>query len=299
VDVEEVQLRVADARQRDVGRGIARIDQRTMEKLGISASDVIEIIGKRSTSAIAWPAYSEDQNRDIIRIDGFTRKNAGVGINEYVIVSPAKVKEALNVTLAPVDIRLNVDEDFTNFVKNRLMERTLVEGDTSPVMILGHTMPLIVVHTDPKGIVKMALDTKLEILNEPLAPPETLTELSRKEKERKMLQRFAWLKAMERKCASDYVKFCIEGGNLEADTEDVVVSKAKTTAKDKNVPVTISIQLYEKRGKIGSLKWAKVNPDGTIEYIYPEDLLVVCPFCGEPLTSYYGRYYCHRCAKYV
>ncbi|MCK5593293.1 hypothetical protein KAI31_04270, partial [Candidatus Bathyarchaeota archaeon] len=57
----ELQLRVGDARQREVGRGIARLDQRTMRKLDISAGDVIEIVGKRTTSAIAWPAYSEDQ----------------------------------------------------------------------------------------------------------------------------------------------------------------------------------------------------------------------------------------------
>ncbi|MBS7659550.1 MAG: CDC48 family AAA ATPase [Candidatus Bathyarchaeia archaeon] len=164
----EVQLRVGDAKQRDVGRGIARIDQKTMQKLGISAGDVIEIIGKRMTSAIAWPAYSEDQNRDIIRIDGFTRKNAGVAINEYVIVRPAKVKEALNVTLAPVDMRLNVDEDFTNFVKNRLMERTLVEGDTTLVMMLGHAIPFIVAKTRPHGIVKVTPETKLTILSEPV-----------------------------------------------------------------------------------------------------------------------------------
>ena len=165
--VNEVQLRVGDAKQRDVGRGIARIDQRTMQKLGISAGDVIEIVGKRTTSAIAWPAYSEDQNRDIILIDGLTRKNAGVAINEYVIVKPAKVKEALSVTLAPVDMRLNVDEDFTNFVKNRLMERTLVEGDTTLVMMLGHAIPFVVTKTRPHGIVKVTADTKLTILSEP------------------------------------------------------------------------------------------------------------------------------------
>ena len=53
--MSEVQLRVGDAKQRDVGRGIARIDQKAMQKLGISAGDVIEIVGKRTTSAIAWP----------------------------------------------------------------------------------------------------------------------------------------------------------------------------------------------------------------------------------------------------
>jgi transitional endoplasmic reticulum ATPase len=165
--LSEIQLRVGDARQRDVGRGIARIDQRTMQKLGISAGDVIEIVNKRTTSAIAWPAYSEDQNRDIIRIDGFTRKNAGAAINEYVSIKPAKVKTALGITLAPVDMRLNVDEDFTNFVRNRLMERTLVEGDTTLVMMLGHAIPFTVTKTRPHGIIKVTGETKLTILNEP------------------------------------------------------------------------------------------------------------------------------------
>ncbi len=165
--MSEIQLRVGDARQRDVGRGIARIDQKTMQSLGISAGDVIEICGKRTTSAIAWPAYSEDQNRDLLRIDGFTRKNAGVPINEYVIVRSAKVKPALSITLAPVDMRLNVDEDFTNFVKNRLMERTLVEGDTTLVMMLGHAIPFTTTKTRPHGIVKVTAETKLTILNEP------------------------------------------------------------------------------------------------------------------------------------
>ena len=165
--MSEVQLRVGDARQRDVGRGIARIDQTTMQKLGISAGDVLEMCGKRTTSAIAWPAYSEDQNRDILRIDGFSRKNAGVAINEYVVVRPAKVKNALSLTLAPVDMRLNVDEDFTNFVKNRLMERTLVEGDTTLVMMLGHSIPFTVTKTRPHGIIKVTAETKLTILNEP------------------------------------------------------------------------------------------------------------------------------------
>ena len=165
--MSEAQLQIGDARQRDVGRGIARIDQRAMQKLGISAGDVIEIVGKRTTSAIAWPAYSEDQNREILRIDGFTRKNAGVAINEYVLVKPAKVKNALSLTLAPVDMRLNVDEDFTNFVRNRLMERTLVEGDTTLVMMLGHAIPFTVTKTRPHGIVKVATETRLTILNEP------------------------------------------------------------------------------------------------------------------------------------
>ncbi len=165
--MSEVQLRVEDARQRDVYRGIARVDQKTMQKLGISAGDVIEIVGKRNTAAIAWPAYSEDQDRGIIRIDGFTRKNAGVAINEYVIVRPAKVSDATSVVLAPIDMKLNVDQDFTNFVKNRLMERTFVEGDTTLVMMLGHAIPFTVIKARPLGIVRITHGTNVQILTEP------------------------------------------------------------------------------------------------------------------------------------
>jgi transitional endoplasmic reticulum ATPase len=88
-------------------------------------------------------------------------------MNEYVIVRAAKVKPAMSITLAPVDMRLNVDEDFTNFVRNRLMERTLVEGDTTLVMMLGHAIPFTTTKTRPHGIVKVTAETKLTILNEP------------------------------------------------------------------------------------------------------------------------------------
>ena len=37
----EIRLQVADARQRDVGRGIARINQRAMRAIGVSTGDVI------------------------------------------------------------------------------------------------------------------------------------------------------------------------------------------------------------------------------------------------------------------
>ncbi len=167
--MSEVQLKVLDSRQTDVARGIARIDPRTMQKLGVSSGDIIEFSGKKKTSAIAWPAYSEDQDPDIMRIDGVLRKNADVSINDYVVVRKAEVKNALSIVLAPVDMRLNVDEDFANFVKNRLIDRTFVEGDTTSVMMLGHSVQFTVAKMQPQGIVKMTHDTTLKILTEPAA----------------------------------------------------------------------------------------------------------------------------------
>lgn len=163
----EIRVRVAEAKQRDAGRGKARIDDGTMRVLSIVAGDIIAINGKRQTAAVAWPAYQEDQNKNIIRIDGLLRKNAGVAINEYVVIAKAEVNEAKSVTLAPVDMRLNVDKDFKNFVKSRLLEFPLVEGDSIFVVILGSAIPFTVVRSRPHGIVKISQSTTLNVLGEP------------------------------------------------------------------------------------------------------------------------------------
>jgi len=174
----EIQLKVSEARQRDVGRGKARIDSQGMEALGISAGDVIELRGKRVTAAVAWPAYPEDQGLGIIRMDGLIRKNAGVALNEYVVVRKAEVKQAQNVVLAPIDMRLNVDSDFTNFVKSRLMEIPLVEGDTVFLTILGSAIPLTVLRLRPRGVTKIVESTVLQVMSEPSPEKKGISKVS-------------------------------------------------------------------------------------------------------------------------
>jgi len=174
--VKEVQLRVAEARQqRDVGRGIARIDSRVMDEIGVTVGDIIEIEGKRKTAARVWPAYPEDRGLDIIRIDGWIRKNCGASLNDYVKIRKAEAKEASYVKLAPVDIRISVDRDFIRFVKDRLIDRPLVKGDTVLIMMLGHSIPFLVVKTRPMGIVRVTHDTEISVLSEPVPEIEVTT----------------------------------------------------------------------------------------------------------------------------
>jgi transitional endoplasmic reticulum ATPase len=170
--VKELVLRVAESKQRDVGRGKVRIDTEAMKALGISVGDVVEIEGKRKTAAIAWPAYAEDQGMDIIRMDGLIRKNANVGLGEKVIVRKADPKVATMVKLAPVSFTITVDPGFISFVKRRLIDTPLVEGDQVVIPVLGQAIPFIVVSTKPSGIVKVTEDTNLTILEKP-------TEISR------------------------------------------------------------------------------------------------------------------------
>jgi len=167
--VRELRLRVAEAKQRDAGRGKARISDVAMSALEVTAGEIIEIKGKRSTAVVAWPAYQEDVIKDVIRIDGLIRKNAGVALNEYVTARKAELKEAQSVILAPVDMRLNVDSDFISFVKSRLLETPLVDGDSVFVVILGSAIPFTVVRARPHGIVKVTPSTNLQVLSEPSA----------------------------------------------------------------------------------------------------------------------------------
>ncbi len=164
---KEVQLRVADARQRDVGHGKVRIDNETMQKLGITAGDFVEIHGKKMTVAVAWPAYAEDQGQEIVRMDGLIRRNSGVALNEQVSLSRADVKESQGVVFAPTDVRLSVDEEFVSFVKRRFMDMPFVEGDMTLLSIFGSAVPLVVTRTRPHGPVKIVETSHVQVLSEP------------------------------------------------------------------------------------------------------------------------------------
>jgi transitional endoplasmic reticulum ATPase len=164
---KDIQLRVADARQRDVGHGKVRIDNETMQKLTITAGDFVEIHGKKMTVAVAWPAYAEDQGEEIVRMDGLIRRNAGVALNEYVVLKKADVKDAQAIIFAPTDVRLSVDEEFVSFVKRRFMDMPFVEGDMTLLSIFGSAVPLVVTRTRPHGPVKILETSHVQVLSEP------------------------------------------------------------------------------------------------------------------------------------
>ena len=166
--VDEIELKVLEVRQHEAGRGRVRIDEDAMELLGISAGDVVEIEGKRKTVAIAWPGYAEDKGKFVIRMDGWTRKNAGVSIGDKVRVRKAEVKPATLVRLAPASMTLAVDENFVAYVKKRLIDRPIIEGDVIQIPVLGQIIHFNVVSIKPKGVVVVTEKTQLKILERPV-----------------------------------------------------------------------------------------------------------------------------------
>jgi transitional endoplasmic reticulum ATPase len=164
--IKKIQLRVAEAKHRDVGKRRARIDPEPMRQLGIEPGQVIELTGKRNTAVIGWQA-DDEQGRDIIRIDGQTRKNAGIGINDLLSVKPINAKAAKMVVLLPLaNNNIVIDKEFCEFVKNRLRGYPVTAGDEISVIILGNSMDFRVEKVVPKTIAKIDSSTKLSILAE-------------------------------------------------------------------------------------------------------------------------------------
>ncbi|MCK4432928.1 MAG: CDC48 family AAA ATPase [Methanomicrobia archaeon] len=191
----EIQLKVAGARQEDVGRGIVRIDKKFQRKMNAVQGDVVEITGNRGTAAIVIDAYPDDTGLDIIRMDGLIRKNAKTTMGEFVKIKKADVKPAKNVALAPTQrgMRIMISG---NVVSRNLRGRVLKKGDVISLVsqrkdpfaesifsdlfdvISGSPFGLgeirfVVVNTSPSGIVQMTNFTKVEVLPEAAEIKET------------------------------------------------------------------------------------------------------------------------------
>lgn len=99
----EIRLKIKEANYRDVGKGIARISKTYMKRLNVSSGDVLEIessVGKKTT-AIVWPAYSLDEKKVMVSIDATTRNNAGVRLDEVVIIKKVITSPAEKIVLKP------------------------------------------------------------------------------------------------------------------------------------------------------------------------------------------------------
>ena len=197
---EPIRLKVSEANQGDVGKGIVRIGEDFLASIDARPLDVVELVGSRPTAALAVSAYSQDQGLDMIRMDGLIRSNAGTSIGQYVEVKKASWSEAKHVTLAPVTqgMQIFAPGDVLTRVFNG---RPLIKGDVisttsvrkPPSDSIGgrETMfeelfrgflgaqafglgeiKLRVISTSPAGIVKITEGTDIELLPQAVESPE-------------------------------------------------------------------------------------------------------------------------------
>ena len=104
VDESRIKLKVTEALGKDVGRAYARMGPEDLEKLGAAIGDVVEVTGKRTTVCKAMPAYKEIRGQSRIQLDGLSRQNAKVGMDEHVTVRKISSRPAERLVLIPTNV---------------------------------------------------------------------------------------------------------------------------------------------------------------------------------------------------
>ena len=181
----EVQLRVDSAYPGDQGGGKARLDPETMLLLKISPGDLVAIEGKRRTVAKVWRALVEDWNQRKIRVDNFTRMNAGVSIGDTVrVVKIIDEVEAKRIILAPPeDLPKKIPIANNPHVLNGLIDFPVAKNDSVPIMLgLPFIQPQIVafkvVEIEPEEAVIITKNTSIEFSDKPAAGFEGIKRFS-------------------------------------------------------------------------------------------------------------------------
>ena len=102
-----------------------------------------------------WSGQSEDYGLRIIRIDGYTRNNLGIGIDDHVKIRKAQdIKNAEQVVVSPTE-ELNIvgiEEYLTEILEGRVVSR----GDVIPLNIMGRKSGLVVNSVMPSGTASAA-----------------------------------------------------------------------------------------------------------------------------------------------
>lgn len=165
--MESNKLKVNEAIQNDVGRGIIRLDSGIREKLGLTSGDIVKIKGKKDTAGIVWQSYPEDEGLSIARMDGIMRQNGGVSIGDSITVEKTEPKPARKIVLAPLQ-RVRFSPGFSSYIQKRLIGRPVSKREKMLVGVFGASVVMVVTNTSPGGIVQVTRETQLELKTEPV-----------------------------------------------------------------------------------------------------------------------------------
>ena len=171
---DSIVLKVAMARsQSEAGYGRARMDGGSRRALEVELGDTVEIAGKRSVVAKVFKCDPEDEGRGMLFIDGLTRTNAGVSVDENVTVRRCTPQPAEQVTLAPNipdGKRIKFESGIENVFLKGLMNRPLM-ADTDIIVpniaLMGNRSTFTVVSTAPKGAVIVNEKTRIVVKDTP------------------------------------------------------------------------------------------------------------------------------------
>ena len=158
-------LKVKEALPKDAGRVIARIDPEDIKALGLEVGEIIEIEGKRKTPAKVMPCYLEDRGKKIIQIDGISRENAQIGLDEKVKIYKVGCKPANKIILSPLNVSslLKSDKD-TRYISSLIEGLPVTCGDRVRATLFGsRSCDFKVLDTIPGGVVLIGPTTLIRM----------------------------------------------------------------------------------------------------------------------------------------
>ena len=148
------------------GRGVAQIDPKVMEELGLSANDPILAIGYRRTGLIVLPSDSRDYGRRVMKVDEETLLNMGVTLGDRVVVRKIEPKTAERIVLGyPEDFKGQPD---LREVMISIRGRPVCRGNVISVRVGGKIINSAVEDYSPQEeAVVVGYNTKIEMVREP------------------------------------------------------------------------------------------------------------------------------------
>ena len=158
--ISDITLRVAESDPKFVGRGIAHVDPQIIEQMNLKTGDVLQVAGnRRKTHVLLWSGQTSDTGRKVIRIDGYTRNNLGVGIDDNVSIKKVTPPKIEQIVVSPTE-DLNV-VGLEEYLPDLLEGRVVTKGDIIPVNMMGHKIGFVVttiIPTNGAGIIATSTD---------------------------------------------------------------------------------------------------------------------------------------------
>jgi transitional endoplasmic reticulum ATPase len=180
----EIFLKVDSAYPEDQGTGRVKLDPETMQHLHLSPGDIVYIEGKRRTVAKVWRSIVSDWNQGKVRVDNFTRANAGVSIGDRVKVTAIENQvDAVRITLAPPEDLPSQIPINHQALKNRLIDFPVVKNDLVPIpvgipFIQAQLVAFKAVTIEPENAVIITKTTQIELSDKPATGFEGLKKVS-------------------------------------------------------------------------------------------------------------------------
>jgi len=157
-----LRLKVTEGLGKDVGRALARMDPADIKALGAEIGGIVEVAGKRRTVCKVMPAYKDARAGAAVQLDGLSRGNAGVALDELVTLRKVVAQPAQRIVLSPT-VPVPSDRDL-QYIGTRLDGLPVMEGDRIRGTLFGSSyLDFLVRETAPKGPVLIAPTTLLTV----------------------------------------------------------------------------------------------------------------------------------------